>query len=65
MTESIPRGDDADLAEQVRSVGDVAEDADETWVNGVVQQWNADLADALEQHHSVPDFDDDRRPAPE
>ncbi len=65
MTESIPRGDDADLAEQVQSVGDVAEDADETWVNGVVQQWNADLADTLEQHHSVPDFDDDRRPAPE
>ncbi len=61
MTESIPRGDDADLAEQVQPVGDDVEDADETWVNGVVQQWNADLADALEQRRPVPEFDDDRR----
>lgn len=65
MTESIPRGDDADLAEQVQSVGDAGEDADETWVDGVVQQWNADLADALEQRRAIPDFDDDRRSATE
>jgi len=65
MTESIPRGDDADLAEQVQSVGDVVEDADEMWVNGVVQQWDADLADALEQRRPIPDFDDDRRSATE
>jgi len=65
MTESIPRGDDADLAEQVQSVGDVVEDADEIWVNGVVQQWDAELADALEQRRQIPDFDDDRRSATE
>ena len=63
MTEAIPRGDDADLAEQVQSVGDTLADADETWVNGVVQQWDADLADTLDQHHPIPEFDDDRRPA--
>ncbi|MHA7664382.1 hypothetical protein [Mycolicibacterium sp. HS_4_1] len=61
MTESIPLGDDADLAEQVQSVGDAVEEADETWVNGVVEQWNADLADALEQRRVIPEFDDDRR----
>ncbi len=65
MTESIPRGDDADLAEQVQSVGDAVEEADETWVNGVVDQWNADLADALEQRRAIPDIDDDRRSATE
>lgn len=61
MTESIPLGDDVDLAEQVQSVGDAVEEADETWVNGVVEQWNADLADALEQRRVIPEFDDDRR----
>lgn len=65
MTESIPRGDDADLAEQVRSVGDAVEEGDEMWVNGVVEQWDADLADALEQRRAIPDFDDDRRSATE
>ncbi|BBX82950.1 hypothetical protein [Mycolicibacterium aubagnense] len=63
MTEPIPRGDDADLAEQGQSVGDTLADADETWVNGVVQQWDADLADTLDQHRPIPEFDDDRRPA--
>lgn len=61
MTEPIPRGDEADLAEQVHPVGDGSEDAEEIWVNGVVQQWDADLADALEQQHPIPEFDDDRR----
>lgn len=63
MTESIPRGDDADLAEQVQSVGDALGDTDEMWVNGVVEQWDADLADTLDQHRPIPEFDDDRRSA--
>lgn len=61
MTESIPCGDDADLAEQARSVGDDEQDAGEVWANGVVQQWDADLADTLEQRQPLPDYDDDRR----
>ncbi|MDR3661337.1 MAG: hypothetical protein P4L86_13275 [Mycobacterium sp.] len=60
ITESIPRGDDADIVEQDQAVGDEADDADESWAVGIGQQWNADAGDVLEQSYPMPEYDDDR-----
>ena len=49
MTESIPNADDTNPTEQAQSVDDALANANEIWVNGVVEQWDADLADALDR----------------
>jgi hypothetical protein len=58
MTEPVPEASDADLAEQSVPVDDAAEDVDVP-ADDLSMSAEADPADLLEQHQSVPSPDDD------
>jgi hypothetical protein len=58
VIEPIPRADDADIAEQARRVDDDIEEGDAS-PEPLGHNWDADIADLLDQRLSVSCRDDD------